>query len=1298
MREFTDIFSNVEWGDVLKQYVTSTRVSKINLYKKTGSVDIHASCDVYIPFALISTIESKLTSVFDCSNVNLKVKYPVIDDLKEILKNFKSDILEILRKKMPICIGILDGASFKAQAEDCLSISLSCAGKELLRAKGCDRAVERIVLEMFGKKIRVFFEDGEGVCKNVSLASETNELVGGGSQALKATDSSSKEEVGEIYGHDIDIPFATSSYLERVDVRYGDEKNVGEGVKKVAEENKASITDVASKGKENTYKRKNTGSKHENKAILLGKAFSDPISKINTVSLESGTVAIKGEVFRVETRPLRDGKKMLVTFDITDYTNSVTVKFFIKIEKFDEIKEELIEGSNLIVRGDSQYDKFSRELSIMAKDILLANRQAERQDDAPKKRVELHLHTQMSGMDGMSSVKDLIKRASFWGHSAVAITDHGVVQAFPDAMDAARKYGIKVIYGVECYLVDDVELCANKRACDINEFKNLKPYHAIILVEDYEGLKNLYKIISLSHLDYFYKKPRVPKCLLIENRKGLIVGSACEAGEIYKAFLEKKDDTTIQKIASLYDYLEIQPIGNNKFLIQKELVKDEAELKNINKKIVELGKMMGKPVVATCDVHFLEPRDEVFRRVLMAGQGFKDADNQAPLYFRTTNEMLAEFDYLGDDAYDVVVENTNKIADRVQGILPIPDGTFPPMIDGSEEELTNITMKKAKEIYGEVLPGVVQKRLEKELNSIISNGFAVLYIISQKLVWKSLEDGYLVGSRGSVGSSFVANMAGITEVNSLPPHYICENCKYSEFIEDGSFGCGFDLPEKNCPKCGKILKKDGYDIPFETFLGFEGDKEPDIDLNFSGEYQPVAHQYTEDLFGKGQVYRAGTIGTIADKTAFGFVKGYVDDKNMQVTNAEITRLVRGCAGVKRTTGQHPGGVMIVPQDKHIYEFCPIQRPANDNNSTIITTHFDYHSISGRLLKLDILGHDDPTMIRMLEDLTNVDATTIPIGEKKTMGIFRGTEPLGVSPEDINSPVGTFAVPEFGTKFVRQMLVDTRPTTFAELIRISGLSHGTDVWLNNAQDLVREGVASLPEVICTRDDIMLYLMYGGVPPKTSFKIMEDVRKGKGLKEEYLDIMNENNIPKWYIDSCNKIKYMFPKAHAAAYVMMAFRIAWFKVYYPEAFYVSYYTVRATEFDAMLMAMGKEKLMKHIAQYEAMGNEMTQKEKNLLTIMEVVNEMYARGINFLPVDLYHSDATKFILTKEGIRLPFNSLQGLGDNAAKNIVQARKNGKFLSVEDVSRRAKVSKTVIEILEVSGALEGMTKTNQLSFC
>ncbi len=822
------------------------------------------------------------------------------------------------------------------------------------------------------------------------------------------------------------------------------------------------------------------------------------------------------------------------------------------------------------------------------------------------------------------------------------------------------------------------------------------------------GLRNLYELVSKSHIDYFYRKPRIPKSEYLKLKEGLIIGSACEAGELYRALLDHKSKQEINEIINFYDYLEIQPLGNNQFMVASPkitAVNSIEDVKDFNRKIIQLGEEHNKLVVATCDTHFIDPEDAIYRKVIMAAEGFSDVENQAPLYYRTTEEMLLEFQYLGEQkAEEIVITNTNKIADMIENIKPIPDETFPPKIEGAEEELKQITMEKAISIYGDPLPEIVQQRLDKELNSIIKNGFSVLYIIAQKLVWKSVADGYLVGSRGSVGSSFVANMAGITEVNSLPPHYVCPNCKYSDFDSDVvkaaamEEGSGCDMPDKKCPICGTLLNKEGHDIPFETFLGFDGDKEPDIDLNFSGEYQQTAHAYTEELFGKGHVFKAGTIGTLADKTAYGFVKKYFDKKEMTPHNAEINRLVQGCTGVKRTTGQHPGGLMIVPSDHDIYEFCPIQRPANDVNSTVTTTHFDYHSISGRLLKLDLLGHDDPTVIRMLYDLTGVNPQSVSLGDKDTMSLFESPKVLGVTPEQIGCETGTLGIPEFGTKFVRQMLLDTKPKTFADLLRISGLSHGTDVWIGNAQTLIENRVITLKETISTRDSIMIYLINKGVEKKKSFKIMEKVRKGKGLDENDIADMKANNVPDWYIDSCQKIKYMFPKAHAAAYVMMAFRIAYFKVNYPLAYYASYFSIRACDdFDYVSMCLGEETAKKAIHDINEKGMEATTKEKNKLTVLEIVIEFYARGFHFLPIDLYKSDAKRFIIEGNALIPPFNSLQGLGDTAAQGIVEGRENGgEFKTIEEFKQRTSVGKTLVELLKENGVLKGIPETNQLS--
>ncbi len=1230
--------------------------------------------------------------------------------------------------------------------------------------------------------------------------------------------------------------------------------------------------------------------------LIFGSSMNinDPLIKITELNAESGNVCIDGEIQSMEDKETKTGK-VILSMDIYDGTSTMTCKAFLPGNSAKKIVKRLKNTKAIKLAGKAQMDAFSNELTIMANTILESTPlpKTTREDHAEVKRVELHMHTQMSQMDAMTSATDLIKRAMKWGMKSIAITDHGVVQAFPEAYHLLGRdnQDMKVIYGVEAYLAPDKEksvkdpkgqnienstYCvldlettgisittekiteigimkvkngevidefecfvnpekpipqrvievtnitnemvkdaetidkvfpkvleflgdsiivahnanfdvgflkytakvlgyefnytyidtlplakdlfpdlkryklgkiaealgievdvAHRALADVDttvkvfnvmlkklkdrgaitvneidsiekdenavkeEYKKLNTYHAIILAKNYIGLRNLYKLVSLSHLHYFYKKPRILKSLYKKYSEGLILGSACEAGELYQAIELGKSDEEIENIARDYDYLEIQPIGNNEFLVREGKVPDREYLKDINRKIVELGEKLGKLVVATCDVHFMDPQDEIYRRILEAGQGYKDADNQAPLYLRTTEEMLQEFSYLGEEkAYEVVVTNTNKISDMCDRIDPISPEKCPPHIPGCEEDIKNIAYSKAHELYGDPLPEIVQTRLEKELNSIINNGYSVMYIIAQKLVWKSNEDGYIVGSRGSVGSSLVAFMTGITEVNSLKPHYRCPNCKYSEF-EDYGVGNGFDLPDKDCPKCGTKLAKDGMDIPFETFLGFNGDKEPDIDLNFSGEYQAKAHKYTEVIFGKGTCFKAGTVGTVADKTAYGYVKKYYEERNIPINKAEITRLAVGCTGIKRTTGQHPGGIIVVPKGREIYEFTPVQHPADDPNSDIITTHFDYHSIDGNLLKLDILGHDDPTVIRMLQDLTGIKPTEIPLDDKETMSIFNSTTALGVTPEQIHSEVGTYGIPEYGTKFARGMLIDTHPTTFDELIRLSGLSHGTDVWLGNAQTLIEQGIVTLKEAICCRDDIMVYLMKRGLPPDKAFKIMETVRKGKALKDPekwngFKEIMKQYDIPDWYVKSCEKIKYMFPKAHAAAYVTNAFRIAWFKVHIPLAYYSAYYTIRAKAFDAEVMINGKEKVKNKMKEIEMLGNNATPKDKDMYDDLEIVLEMYERGFKFLPIDLYKSHATKFQVEGEYIRPPLNSIAGLGNVAAESIAKARDDEKFMSIDDMKIRAKVGDSVTELLRQFGCLEGMSQSNQLS--
>ncbi len=1237
--------------------------------------------------------------------------------------------------------------------------------------------------------------------------------------------------------------------------------------------------------------------KSSNPDVVYGRDFEEEPVPIAEIAGEVGEVIVKGKIIRFETRDTRNEKK-LVIFDITDYTDTITVKMFPRPEQQEELFANVEEGKFIIVKGVANIDKFDGELTLgfivgikKTKDFT-----SKRMDTEIEKRVELHCHTKMSDMDGVSDVGAIIKRAVKWGHPAIAITDHGVVQGFTDAFHTMQRLkseypDFKILYGMEGYLVDDMtELVVNPmertlndtfvifdlettgfspiknniieigavkvingkivdhfsafvnpkepipfriekltgindamvedapylnevlpkflefskgavfvahnasfdmgfliqkakelgitdrytyadtvgmarvlmpelskykldhvakalkislenhhravddagataeifvRFAEMLEKKNIRTlkeinaladasvekvkkamsYHVILIAKNEVGRINLYKLVSLSHLKYYHQRPRIPKSVLNQYREGLIIGSACEAGELYQAVMNEKPEAEIARIISFYDYLEIQPLGNNEFMVREERYGDihsDEDLIVINKKIIALGEQFHKPVVATCDTHFLDPEDEVYRRIIMAGKGFKDADEQGPLYLRTTEEMMKEFSYLPyDKAYEIVIKNTNLIADMVDYIEPVRPDKCAPIIENSDQTLRDICYRRAHEIYGTDLPAQVSERLEKELHSIITNGFAVMYIIAQKLVWKSMEDGYLVGSRGSVGSSFVATMAGITEVNPLSPHYYCSKCYYSDFTSAdvrayaGKAGC--DMPDKLCPECGAPLNKEGFDIPFETFLGFKGDKEPDIDLNFSGEYQSKAHKYTEVIFGAGQTYRAGTIGTLADKTAYGYVKNYYEERGISKRPCEINRITLGCTGVRRTTGQHPGGIIVLPHGEEIDSFTPIQHPANDMTTEIVTTHFDYHSIDHNLLKLDILGHDDPTMIRRLQDLTQTDPQLVPLDDPKVMSLFKNTEALGIVPSDIGGcPLGSLGIPEFGTDFAMQMLIDTKPTSFSDLVRIAGLAHGTDVWLGNAQTLIQDGRATISTAICTRDDIMTYLIGMGVESSLSFTIMESVRKGKGLKGDWEKVMTTAGVPGWYLWSCNKIKYMFPKAHAAAYVMMAWRIAYYKVNYPLAYYSAFFSIRATGFSYEIMCQGKERLEYYLDDYKKRTESLTKKEQDVLRDMRIVQEMYARGFSFMPIDLFRAKAHECQIIDGKIMPHIGSIEGLGDKAADAVVEAALDGAFLSKDDFRERTKVSKTAIETMSSLGLLGELPESNQLS--
>ena len=1232
-KKFKDVFDKIPLSRAIVNEFAMAEIRRIVVHKKSRHMVIRLSHNRIIKESHIRALQQEIRAQMPhLEHVHVKIKYNLHEmSIEKAVSRYWENLLYSVRLLSPVCHKMLEAAEWTFHDGE-LCIRLNNSSLLLFMKKGIDKELQNLLDEGLGN-IKVVFEK----CEEIQEATPGDRSMHG-DRFLVSPDT-----------RDL-FPCAALPPGAAAPPRPGKPLRKGRGV--------------------------------QISSAIEGDPFC--LSEELTIGNE---ILIQGKIIAFDKRELKN-ERYLITFDVTDFTNSITVKLFVKSEKYAEFERILKIGNTVAARGIVQYDDYSKEINMLASRISAAEQPPAKMDDAPVKRVELHLHTQMSAMDGITPAKEYIKRAAKWGHRAIAITDHGVVQAFPDIMDACKGTGVKPIYGMEAYLMDD----------PAPDEKKPKYYHAVILVRNDAGLRNLYELVSKSHLRYFSRRPRVPRSELIKHREGLLVGTACDAGEFFLAVLNNSPEEEVERLAKFYDYFEIQPVGNNMHLIRSGKVQSEEEIRDIYRKIMQLGERYNKPVVATCDVHFIDPDDEIYRRIIMAGEGYKDADMQAPLYFRTTEEMLAEFAYLGDDAKKAVIDNTNLIANMIDEIKPIPDEIFPPKIDGADDEIFKIAMDRAKAVYGDELPKPVADRMKQELNSIIKNGFSVMYIIAQKLVHKSLEDGYLVGSRGSVGSSFVATMLGITEVNPLAPHYICPECRYSDFESSGEYSgaSGYDMPDRECPDCGTKLIKDGHDIPFETFLGFDGDKEPDIDLNFSGEYQARAHAYVEEMFGSDYVFKAGTISTIADKTAYGFVKKYLDERRLLYRNAEINRIVSGCTGIKRTTGQHPGGLMILPRGHSIYEFCPVQHPANAAGANVVTTHFDYHSISGRLLKLDVLGHDVPTIIRMLHDITGIDPRTVDLGDKRVISLFTSPDALGVTEKDIRCKTGTLGLPEFGTSFVRQMLMDTQPDTFSELVRISGLSHGTDVWINNAADLIRNKVATLKEVIPTRDDIMVYLVKCGVEKKAAFRIMESVRKGKGVNPDDESLMREAGIPEWYVQSCKRIKYMFPKGHAVAYVMMTVRIAYFKIYHPYSFYAGLFSVKYDDFDYETMCHGRETVTKEMNRISELGKDAGVKDKSKFTLLELVLEMYARGLAFLKLDLYKAQVSKFIVTNEGLMPPLCSIQGLGITAAQSIAHARDQGAFTTVENFRERTNVNKTVVELLKTNHILDQLPETDQMS--
>ena len=1498
---FFEVFPTLKITGEMSALLKETEITKVASNSAQNALRIYLESTRLIPKPEIYHIEQEIRQqLFPHKEVAVKIieKFNLSSQYtpEKLMAVYRESILEEIRNYSVLLYNLMRCSKMEFDREDHMILTLEDTIVATERSNELIDILEKIICERCGLKLMIE--------PQYEKPAENN--------YLKSADSQIETEVAHIVARTAAARTQNTDGMEQPAIKEAEAQRNAEAAKTekvpaVPEKNQTTGAEgtgaVPAAGKNNfsggkdfkgksSFQRRDFVKKSDNPDVIYGRDFEEDAIPIETIVGEMGEVVIRGQIMTLDTREIR-GEKTIIIMSVTDFTDSIVLKIFTKNENLPELMGDLKKGAFLKIKGVTTIDKFDSELTIgsIVGIKKIPDFTTIRMDNSPLKRVELHCHTKMSDMDGVTDVGDLVKRAYKWGHKALAITDHGNVQAFPIANHALPDDpDFKIIYGVEAYLVDDlkdiVENSKNqslqdtyvvfdiettgfsplvnkiieigavkvekgniterfstfvnpevpipfhienltgikddmvitapviaevmpeflafcdgavmvahnadfdmsfiKYNCDrlsipydftiadtvamarmllpnLNRFKldtvaralnislenhhravddaactaeifekfvkmladrgintldelnaeghvsketvmKMPTHHAIILATNDLGRVNLYKLISLSHLDYFHQRARIPKSEYLKHKEGLLIGSACEAGELYQAILQGRPQEEIIRLVKFYDYLEIQPLGNNAFMIKDEKapISTMDELKDINRRIVKLGEEFHKPVVATCDVHFMDPEDEVYRRIILAGKGFKDADEQAPLYLRTTEEMLEEFSYLGSEkAKEVVIDNTNKIADMCERISPVRPDKCPPVIENSDQMLRDICYNKAHEMYGEDLPEIVSERLERELKSIIGNGYAVMYIIAQKLVWKSNEDGYLVGSRGSVGSSFAATMSGITEVNPLAPHYYCAHCHYSDFdspeVKEYGGQSGCDMPDKRCPNCGKPLVKAGFDIPFETFLGFKGNKEPDIDLNFSGDYQSKSHKYTEVIFGAGQTFRAGTIGTLADKTAFGYVKNYYEEHGVHKRNCEIDRIVQGCVGIHRTTGQHPGGIVVLPVGEEIYSFTPIQHPANDMTTDIITTHFEYHSIDHNLLKLDILGHDDPTMIRMLEDLTGIDAQKIPLDDKSVMSLFKNTSALSITPDMLtNCTLGALGIPEFGTDFAMQMLIDADPQSFSHLIRIAGLSHGTDVWLGNAQTLIEEGKATISTAICTRDDIMIYLISMGLDSEESFTIMESVRKGKGLKPEWEEEMTAHGVPDWYIWSCKKISYMFPKAHAAAYVMMAYRIAYCKINYPLAYYGAYFGIRADAFSYAIMCQGKDKLNYYMKDYKKRSDTLTKKEQDVMKDMKIVQEMYARGLEFMPIDIYRAKAKMFQIIDGKLMPSLASIEGMGDKAAEAVEEASKDGPYLSLDDFRQRTKVSKTVIDLMAELGLFGNLPQSNQLS--